>query len=48
MASNGLKDRILEIEIGLSEIDKERDYAVYEDLLTKLYSFCYYINKSKK
>lgn len=37
MASNGLKDRILEIEIGLSEIDKERDYAVYEDLLTKLY-----------
>ena len=37
MASNGLKDQILEIEAGLSEIDKERDYAVYKDLLTKLY-----------
>ena len=37
MTSYGLKDRILEIEIGLSGIDREKDYAVYEDLLTKLY-----------
>ena len=38
MAAYGLKDRILEIEAGLSEIDREKDSAVYEHLMTKLYS----------